>query len=107
MMRDQAEILRLKMLKSQGELCKIDCNCQWKRWCWEIQFFDEFCLCPSSKGKKVIIIDMDIGMGNIHILLGMAPQHSLKDYLVGNRRIEEVINETPEGLAIYFWWLWA
>lgn len=45
-----------------------------------------------------MIVDMDIGMGNIHILLGMAPRYSLKDYLVSNEELHEVINETSEGL---------
>ena len=60
-----------------------------------------------AKGKKVIIIDMDIGMGNIHILLGMAPQNSLTDYLLSKVEIDEVINETPGGLSFHFWWFWA
>ena len=34
-------------------------------------------------GKKVVLFDMDIGMGNIHILLGKTVPYSLKDYLVG------------------------
>ena len=98
-MRDQAEKLRHQMLKSQGKLSKINCNRQWKRRRWKIQLFDKFCLCTFvHMVKKVIIIDMDIGMGNIHILLGMAPQNSLKDYLFGSKELHEVINEAPQGL---------
>ena len=41
---------------------------------------------------------MDIGMGNIHILLGMAPRNSLKDYLLGKEELQEVIKIHLEGL---------
>ena len=60
----------------------------------------------SAIGKKVVLIDMDIGMGNIHILLGKTVPTNLKDYLVGEKSIEEVMFEGPNNLAIYFWWFW-
>lgn len=98
MMRDQAETLRLKMLKSQGALSRSIAIVSGKGGVGKSNFSTNFAYALLSKGKKVIIIDMDIGMGNIHILLGMAPQYSLKDYLMGTRELDEVINGTPEGL---------
>ena len=32
-------------------------------------------------GQRVLIIDLDLGMGNVHILLGERPTHHLNDYL--------------------------
>ena len=98
MMRDQAETLRLKMLKSRGELSRWIPIVSGKGGVGKSNFSTNFAHALLSKGKKVIIIDMDIGMGNIHILLGMTPQYSLRDYLLGTKEIDEVINETPEGL---------
>ena len=49
-------------------------------------------------GKKVVLIDMDIGMGNIHILLGKSISYNLKDYLVGDKSIEEVMFDGPNNL---------
>lgn len=98
MMRDQAETLRLKMLKSQGELSRSIAVVSGKGGVGKSNFSTNFAHALLSQGKKVMIVDMDIGMGNIHILLGMAPRYSLKDYLLGTEEIDEVINETSEGL---------
>ncbi len=51
------------------------------------------------KGKRVIVVDMDIGMGNIHILLGVAPKYSLRDYLLGQQPLDNVINTDEDGLS--------
>ena len=97
-MRDQAEILRLKMLKSQGKLSRSIAVVSGKGGVGKSNFSTNFAYALISKGKKVIIVDMDIGMGNIHILLGMTPRNSLKDYLNETKAIDEVINATPDGL---------
>ncbi|MFJ7933159.1 MinD/ParA family protein [Sporosarcina sp. NPDC096371] len=97
-MRDQAETLRLKMLKSQGELSRSIAIVSGKGGVGKSNFSTNFAHALLSKGKKVIIVDMDIGMGNIHILLGKTPIFSLKDYLQGTEEIDAVINETEEGL---------
>lgn len=99
MMRDQAETLRLKMLKSQGKLSKSIAIVSGKGGVGKSNFSTSFAHALLAKGKKVIIIDMDIGMGNIHILLGMAPRNSLTDYLLNKVEIDEVVNEAPGGLA--------
>ncbi|MFS0574208.1 MinD/ParA family protein [Sporosarcina sp. 179-K 3D1 HS] len=98
-MRDQAESLRMKMLKSQGSLARSVAIVSGKGGVGKSNFSTNFAYALSMKGKKVIIIDMDIGMGNIHILLGVSPSYSLKDYLMGTRSLDEVMNEVPEGLA--------
>ncbi|WP_231885694.1 MULTISPECIES: MinD/ParA family protein [Sporosarcina] len=99
MMRDQAETLRLKMLKSQGKLSKSIAIVSGKGGVGKSNFSTNFAHALLAKGKKVIIIDMDIGMGNIHILLGMAPRNSLTDYLLNKVEIDEVVNEAPGGLS--------
>ncbi|MBO0603050.1 MinD/ParA family protein [Sporosarcina sp. E16_3] len=98
-MRDQAEKLRLKMLKSQGKLSKSIAIVSGKGGVGKSNFSTNFAHALLAKGKKVIIIDMDIGMGNIHILLGMAPRNSLTDYLLNKVEIDEVVNEAPGGLS--------
>ncbi len=97
-MRDQAEMLRLQMLKSQGQHSRSIAIVSGKGGVGKSNFSTNFAHALLARGKKVIIVDMDIGMGNIHILLGVTPRNSLKDYLDGTNSLAEVINRTSNGL---------
>lgn len=97
-MRDQAEVLRMKMLHAQGELGHSIAVVSGKGGVGKSNFSINFSSILAQKGKKVAVVDMDIGMGNIHILLGKSAPYSLKDYLYGNKALEEVMLEGPFGL---------
>jgi flagellar biosynthesis protein FlhG len=51
-------------------------------------------------GKKVLLMDADLGLGNIDILLGLAPKYNLGDLIKGDKSIEEVVVEGPAGIKI-------
>lgn len=97
-MRDQAEKLRMKMLESQGGLGRSIAVVSGKGGVGKSNFTTNFATLLAKAGKKVVIIDMDIGMGNIHILIGKSVQYSLKDYLDGDLPIEDVMFEGPYNL---------
>ncbi|MDF2066032.1 MinD/ParA family protein [Bacillus sp. Cr_A10] len=97
-MRDQAEELRIKMLRTQNKLGRSIAVVSGKGGVGKSNFSMNFTTMLSSLGKKVVLIDMDIGMGNIHILLGKTVQTNLKDYLVGDASIDEVLFEGPHNL---------
>ncbi|MDM5246956.1 MinD/ParA family protein [Lysinibacillus sp. G4S2] len=97
-MRDQAETLRLKMLGQQGGLGRAIAVVSGKGGVGKSNFTMNFATTLANKEKKVVIVDMDIGMGNINILIGKNVSTSLKDYLDGNKLLEEVIFEGPYDL---------
>lgn len=97
-MRDQAEKLRLRMLESQGVLGRSIAVVSGKGGVGKSNFTTNFATLLAKGGKKVVILDMDIGMGNIHILIGKTAKYSLKDYLDGNLVIQDVMFEGPNGL---------
>lgn len=97
-MSDQAEVLRLKMMQSQGELGRSIAVVSGKGGVGKSNFTMNFSTMLAKANKKVAILDMDIGMGNIHILMGNSVPYSLKDYLQGNKTLEEVMFEGPYGL---------
>ncbi len=51
-------------------------------------------------GKKVLVIDADLGLANIDVVLGLSPPYNLNHFFSGERTLEEVIVEGPHGLKI-------
>ena len=54
----------------------------------------------SMMKKKVLILDEDLGLANIHILLGISPGRTLENYVNSECRLDEVIVEGPAGVHI-------
>lgn len=54
----------------------------------------------AAEGKRVLLIDADLGLANIDILLGISPERNLQDLLSGRASAFDVIVEGPEGLSI-------
>lgn len=97
-MRDQAEKLRMRMMQEHGELGKSIAIVSGKGGVGKSNFSVNFSSGLASKGKRTILIDMDIGMGNIHILLGKTIHTHMQDYLEGQCGLNEVIHEGPNGM---------
>lgn len=49
---------------------------------------------------RVALLDADFGLGNVDVLLGLAPQLHLGHVLTGERQIHEVLVEGPDGVQI-------
>ena len=53
-----------------------------------------------KEDKKVLLFDLDIGMGNIHILLGSHHSYSIMDYIEEKElEIETIICENVHGIS--------
>jgi flagellar biosynthesis protein FlhG len=42
-------------------------------------------------GKKVLLMDADLGLANINILLGLIPRYTLNDVVKGSKKLSEII----------------
>jgi flagellar biosynthesis protein FlhG len=51
-------------------------------------------------GKKILIFDADLGLGNLDVLLGIAPQYNLSHVLNGEKSLADVVVEGPGNLKI-------
>lgn len=51
-------------------------------------------------GKKVVIIDADLGLSNVEVMLGIRPRHNLADLIYNNLKLEEVITAGPLDIGI-------
>jgi flagellar biosynthesis protein FlhG len=52
------------------------------------------------QGRKVLLIDADLGLGNLDILLGLSPRATIQEVLSLEKSLEEVLWEGPEGLKV-------
>lgn len=57
-------------------------------------------LALAKKGKKVLLFDADLGLANINVMLGVLPKYNLYHVVKGQKKLQEIIIETPEGLDI-------
>lgn len=51
-------------------------------------------------GKKVLILDADLGLGNLDVLLGLAPKYNLSHVIMGEKSIGDVIVQGPGNMSI-------
>jgi flagellar biosynthesis protein FlhG len=54
----------------------------------------------SRQGIRVLVVDGDLGLANVDLLLGIAPQYDLQDVILGTRSLSDVVLEGPEGIRI-------
>ena len=54
----------------------------------------------AKTGKRVLVIDADLGLANIEIVFGLKPKFHLGDVLGGGRPIEEVLIQGPHGICL-------
>ncbi|NOY62494.1 MAG: MinD/ParA family protein [Gammaproteobacteria bacterium] len=53
-----------------------------------------------GQGKKVLILDADMGLANVDVLLGLHPKYNLSHVIKGERTLDEVIVKGHEGLQV-------
>jgi len=51
-------------------------------------------------GKEVLILDADMGLGNLDVLLGLAPRYNLSHVITGEKAIDEILVEGPGKMKI-------
>jgi flagellar biosynthesis protein FlhG len=54
----------------------------------------------SSLGRRVLVIDADLGLANLDILLGVDPRHTIHDVLRGICSLEEAILPVSQGFDL-------
>ncbi|MBX3304378.1 MAG: MinD/ParA family protein [Nitrospira sp.] len=54
----------------------------------------------SRVGKRVLILDADLSLGNLDVLLGLVPRHTIEDVLVGTQTLAEIMLKGPAGIHV-------
>jgi len=54
----------------------------------------------AARGKKVLVLDADLGLANIDVMLGLTPRFNIRHVLEGQCTIDEILLEGPGGSKI-------
>jgi len=99
-MRDQAETLRMMVKQSSQEArTKAIAVISGKGGVGKSNFSLNFSLMLSRHGFNVLLFDMDIGMGNIDILLGQSSNTTIVDMFNKGLSLRDLIRKGPDNLS--------
>jgi flagellar biosynthesis protein FlhG len=54
----------------------------------------------ASIGRRILVVDADLGLANIDILLGVDPQFTIQDAFRGTRSLDEILLHTTQGFDL-------
>lgn len=54
----------------------------------------------AAGGQRVMLLDGDLGLANVDVFLGLTPRYTMAQVLSGERRLEEVVLDTPQGFKV-------
>ena len=57
-------------------------------------------LCLAQQGHRTCLFDADFGLANINILLGLQPEYDLKDVILNDKKLQDIIIKTDENIDI-------
>ncbi len=106
---DQAQRLREAVVykkttdnkeRSTKSATRVICVSSGKGGVGKSNFTINLAIALQSQGKKVIVIDADLGLANVEILLGIMPKFTLLDVITKNTRIQDVIIKGPMDIGI-------
>ncbi|MHB8281779.1 MAG: MinD/ParA family protein [bacterium] len=56
--------------------------------------------CFASMGKKVMIMDADLSLGNVSVVLGLAPKYNISNVLYGDKQLRDIIISDKNGILV-------
>ena len=57
-------------------------------------------VCLATMGRRVALLDADLGLANIDVLLGLRPERNLEDVLSGECSLNDIMLTGPGGIRI-------
>ena len=112
-MRDQAEGLRsivksdasagrkiLMGLETQGNFPKVVAVTSGKGGVGKTNIVGNIAVALQNAGKRVIIVDADVGLANIDIIFNVRSKYDISHVVSGEKKLSEIMVETIHGIKI-------
>ena len=95
-MEDQAQ--ELKKMMSNNKKTRIIAITSGKGGVGKSNLSVNMAIAYAQQGKKVTLIDGDLGMANVNVLMNVVPQCNLMHVINKQKTMQEIINETEFGI---------
>ncbi len=56
--------------------------------------------CFASMGKRVIIMDADLSLGNVSVIMGMIPKYNISQVIYGDKHLRDIIMTDSNGIMV-------
>ena len=95
-MEDQAQ--ELKKMMSNNKKTRIIAITSGKGGVGKSNLSVNMAIAYAQQGKKVTLIDGDLGMANVNVLMNVVPQYNLMHVINKQKTMQEIINDTEFGI---------
>jgi flagellar biosynthesis protein FlhG len=102
-MADQAENLR-EIMRHQGgtpgRKTRVITVASGKGGVGKTNISINMALAYAAQGKKVVVLDADLGLANVNVALGVIPKYNLYHLIRNQKKLEDIIIDTDYGIQI-------
>ncbi len=96
---DQAEGVR-RLVSPRGRSARVVAVTSGKGGVGKTNLSVNLAIAMAQLGKKVVLVDLDLGLANADILLDMTPRYNLSSVIFGHKTIEEVMVSAVGGIRV-------
>lgn len=96
---DQAESLRQMMNRQSGDV-RVIAVTSGKGGVGKTNVTANLAILAAQAGRRVLIVDGDLGLANVEILFGLTPRYHLGHLLDGTAELSQVLASGPEGVRV-------
>ncbi|ONK23223.1 hypothetical protein BLX87_11445 [Bacillus sp. VT-16-64] len=98
-MKDQAEGLRLKLKNITKKQARTLAVVSGKGGVGKSNISSNLAVILAKRGYKVLVFDLDIGMGNVNLLLGGSADKTMGDFILKGEPLAQIVQKGPLGVS--------
>ncbi len=101
MAKDQAQLNREAQAKKGGETYpKVIAVTSGKGGVGKTNVVGNLAVAMSRRGRRVVIVDADVGLANVDILFNLRPDYTIRHVISSEKTLNEVMIRTEHGIGI-------